>query len=50
MSVRTLLSLFVVSSALLLGACSNISGEQVANAGPAWENPNWTTQYENAGN
>jgi hypothetical protein len=50
MSVRNLLSLFVVSSALLLGACSNISGKQVADAGPALENPNWTTPYENEGN
>ena len=50
MSVRNLLSLFAVSSALLLGACSNVSGEQVANAGPLWENPNYAIQYEGAGN
>ncbi len=49
MSIRALLSLFAVASALLLGACTNVPTQQ-ADAGPAWEHPDWDTQYGNAGN
>jgi len=50
MSVRTLLSLFAVSSALLLGACSNVSGQQIASSGPALESSPLYSQFESTGN
>ncbi len=50
MSVRALLSLFAVSSALVLGACSNTAAPQIASAGPALEQSPLYSQFESTGN